>query len=81
MGDKGLRRNPVSTCCDKDLQPLENKSAAESGAHAESMAGIDPDLVELIESWESLPPEIRVAIRTLTQWAGRHSREEEQDHV
>ena len=70
MGLGGLRRDPVTVSEDNDLCSAAAGSAAESGALVPNATLVDLDLVELIEAWCVLPPEVRVAVTALLRSIG-----------
>jgi len=49
--------------------PVSETGGAESGAVGAENTAIDPDLAQVIEAWDSLPPAIREAILAMLRAA------------
>ena len=59
---EGLEPGDVTPSVPGDLRQTPNQRAAKSAALGDDSPPIDPDLAQVIEAWDSLPPDTRTAI-------------------
>ena len=65
----GFEPGDVTPYQPEDLRHTPNQRAAECAAVGDDSSPIDPDLAQVIEVWDSLPPAIREAILAMLRAA------------
>jgi len=65
----GFEPDDVTPSAAADLRHTPNQRAAECAAVGDDSSPIDPDLAQVIEVWDSLPPAIREAILAMLRAA------------
>jgi len=65
----GFEPDDVTPSESTDLRQTPNQRAAECAAVGDENAPIDPDLAQVIEVWDILPPAIREAILAMLRAA------------
>ena len=66
---EGLEPGDVTPSQPEHLRQTLNQRAAECAAVGDDLPPIDPDLVQVIEAWSTLPPAIRTAILAIVEAA------------
>ena len=66
---EGLEPGDVTPSQPEHLRQTLNQRAAECAAVGDDLPPIDPDLVQVIEAWHSLPPDTRTAILAIGEAA------------
>ena len=65
----GFEPGDVTHSQPTDLRQTLNQRAAECAAVGDDSSPIDPDLAQVIDAWDSLPPAIREAILAMLRAA------------
>ena len=66
---QGLEPVDVTPSVSEDLRQTPNQRAAECAAVGDDLPPIDPELAQVIEVWNTLPPAIREAILAMLRAA------------
>tara|TARA_B100000809_G_scaffold2679_1_gene3057 strand:+ start:603 stop:890 length:288 start_codon:yes stop_codon:yes gene_type:complete len=66
---EGLEPGDVTPFQPEHLRQTLNQRAAECAAVGDDLPPIDPELVQVIEAWSTLPPAIRTAILAIVEAA------------
>jgi hypothetical protein len=65
----GFEPGDVTPSQPEDLRQTLNQRAAECAAVGDDSSPIDPELASVIDAWDSLPPDTRMAILAIVEAA------------